>query len=596
MPHPAAPRITLLREIPDDSTLREQWNALVLQTHCPQVFYTYEWARAMQLAYGQSLCPLLLLGYDADHLVGVAALAAPSGGPISFLCASTGDYCDFVVSEQNAVAFTSQVFEALRRQGYRDAVMTNVPQDSPCYARLREAARPNSFHMYAREAYQCAQVRLSTMVSPTGELALPRQKMVRRSLRVMGEAGPLAMTHESQWEEVRSLLPEFFRAHVARFLFTSRISNMVRSERRSFLNELARLLSATGWLCLTRLKVGPRTVSWNYGFLFRGTWFLYQPTFVNDLEKYSPGFVLLSKLIEDAAGNPAVETVDLGLGAETYKSSFGNAVRRTMYVTLHRSLPKHWKEIVRYRAARAVAAWPRAEETARNLVAKASRFRFRVRQSGVKSTFAWAWLRMRSWVFSREEILFFESAAGSCGSSQQASQEGFLLQPVTYELVAEVAMQSCEDDLTLQYLLRSARRLRQGEAEGFALVDAAGTPLHFAWATAFDPFFSVEWNASVKASSPDCMVLFDCWTPLVEQGKGHFVSAAGLIADKMRRAGKRLWTFSTAADTATIREIETAGFQRRYSLVRQKVFGVQQVKGQTPLSREKSPAEVSAST
>ena len=137
--------ILALREIPDDSELRREWDALAFETHSPQVFYTYEWARAVHLAYGESLCPLLLLWRDDDgRLAGVAALAAPKDGPVSFLCATTGDYCDFVVRAKDAAIFTAQVFEKLRQMGYRDIVLTNFPEDSPCYANLASTTR--GFH------------------------------------------------------------------------------------------------------------------------------------------------------------------------------------------------------------------------------------------------------------------------------------------------------------------------------------------------------------------------------------------------------------------------------------------------------------------
>jgi len=67
------------REIPEDPELHRQWNAVALQVERPQVFYTCEWALAVEAAYPSSLKPLLLLGYDKDFLIGVAALATRSG-------------------------------------------------------------------------------------------------------------------------------------------------------------------------------------------------------------------------------------------------------------------------------------------------------------------------------------------------------------------------------------------------------------------------------------------------------------------------------------------------------------------------------------
>ncbi len=91
-------RLVVLRQIPEDPHLRQQWNALVDQVDQPQVFYTYEWALAVQRAYSATLRPLLFLAYDEQaSLSGVAALATtPAGDEASFLRATTGDYCDFL--------------------------------------------------------------------------------------------------------------------------------------------------------------------------------------------------------------------------------------------------------------------------------------------------------------------------------------------------------------------------------------------------------------------------------------------------------------------------------------------------------------------
>jgi len=71
-------RVALLRKIPDESSLRRQWSDLVLQMERPEVFYTCEWALAMQSAYQSSLTPLLFLGYEGEDLIGVASLATDS--------------------------------------------------------------------------------------------------------------------------------------------------------------------------------------------------------------------------------------------------------------------------------------------------------------------------------------------------------------------------------------------------------------------------------------------------------------------------------------------------------------------------------------
>ncbi len=79
-----------------------------------------------------------------------------------------------------------------------------------------------------------------------------------------------------------------------------------------------------------------------------------------DLEKYSPGFCLLAKLIEEAADDPAMNTVDLGLGAEKYKERFANQTRETLYVTL-RTPAQHAREILATARLQIIKYLPRLE-------------------------------------------------------------------------------------------------------------------------------------------------------------------------------------------------------------------------------------------
>ena len=111
-------RIVLLRKIPEDSTLQRRWNDLVLQMELPKVFYTCEWALAVHSAYEASLKPLLFLGYEGDDLVGVACLGAdPAEQNISFLNATTADYCEFLSHPERRAEFVDKVFAELRQLG-----------------------------------------------------------------------------------------------------------------------------------------------------------------------------------------------------------------------------------------------------------------------------------------------------------------------------------------------------------------------------------------------------------------------------------------------------------------------------------------------
>lgn len=360
----------MLKIIPEDDRLREQWNGLVLRVEQPQVFYTYEWALAVSRAYLDTVHPLLFLAYDEDStLQGVAALVTDSSGRnVSFLCANTGDYCDFLSLAEHRIEFVGAVLGELKKLGKERVTLTNLPADSPSLHAIRQGCR-HRFFCHRRTAYVCAQVELSLLQQQGGKQpVLPRKKMLRRFLNAMGRESPVRLEHARSWEEIKAILPEFMHAHMDRFLVTGRTSSLADCKRRAFLADLSQLLSQAGWVVLTRMMSGDRVFAWNYGFQFRGTWFWYQPTFDSALEKYSPGFCLLAKLIEEAWENPRFSLVDMGLGAEGYKERFANRTRRTLYVSLRTSILGHCGEVARDGVAAVVKSSPRLERAVRAVI------------------------------------------------------------------------------------------------------------------------------------------------------------------------------------------------------------------------------------
>lgn len=563
-------RLVLLREIPEDAVLRQTWNDLVRGIQQPQVFYTFEWSLAVQRAYHKTLHPRLFLAYDErDSLCGVAALAADDvRGGISFLCGTTGDYCDFLSSAAHKAAFVSAVLAELRKQGIREVTLTNLPGDSTTVAALERASTQNGYHRFARTAYKCAQVLLSRVERRPrdNKLVLPRRKMVRRFLSAMGRETPVRLDHARSWEEVEPILPLFMQAHVARFLATGRISNLVRADRRLFLEELARLLSESGWLALTRIMTDKKIYAWNYGFQFEGTWFWYQPTFDSDSEKYSPGFCLLARLVEEAAEIPAIKILDLGLGAEEYKDAFENQSRETLYVRLNASLVGHYGEVLRCAVLSVVRRASLLERSVRSLFARYKALRKRLHSLGARGSLRWAARRAKSAIATRDEVFFYELTNPD---PQLLKSNGVFLKSIDLNTLATAAMQNSGDEGTLAYLLRCAHRLRTEPASiGFALTNPAGDLLHFTWAGPFENFYWSELSSRLPSPAPDSVVLFDSWTPLSQRGRGHYGPTLGLAVAKIQQGGKRCFGFSASTNTSSVRGLEKAGFRRSFSVFR----------------------------
>lgn len=367
-------RIVLHREIPEDPKLHRQWNDVAVRVERPEVFYTFEWALAVQSAYRASLKPLLFLGYEGDDLVGVASLATGLAGEnVRFLAATTGDYCDFLTPPQHRDEFVDAVFAELGKKKASFVALANLPEDSATPGALRTAARKHGLHIHMRPAYLCAQVKLGSREQRKElKTALAGKKKLRQYLRGMERDGPVTFAHLQSHAEIRAALPEFADAHVARFQATQRISSLSTPERRFFLEELARRFCDSGVVTLSMLMIAARPVAWNYGFQFHGSWFWYQPTFDSRWEENSPGYCLLSRIVIEACDMDEMEMkmVDLGLGAEGYKERFGNSTRQTLYVTATKSWHRHLREVARYRVANLLKRSPKVESAVRRVLGR----------------------------------------------------------------------------------------------------------------------------------------------------------------------------------------------------------------------------------
>jgi CelD/BcsL family acetyltransferase involved in cellulose biosynthesis len=365
-------RIVQYRNIPEDPELRCRWNNLAMQTEQPQVFYTWEWAMAMQTAYRRVRTPWLLLGYEGNELAGVAALCTPLHGKnIEFLPAITADYCDFLSAPASRQEFVDSLFAELTKNSARCIKLANLPAESCTNNALRKAAETYGYHLFARPAYVCAQVQLGTGQQRLEmKNAFLNKKKIRRYLRAMEREGPVRFSHLRSWEQIARALPEFADAHVARFAATGRTSSLQTQERRIFLEELARRFDGSGVVALSQLCVQDRAAAWNFGFQFHKSWFWYQPTFDSRWEENSPGHCLLSRIVADACDSDGIEIVDLGLGAEGYKERFGNSSRETLHITLSNSWTRHLREVARYRTVTTLKTSPKIESALRRLLGR----------------------------------------------------------------------------------------------------------------------------------------------------------------------------------------------------------------------------------
>jgi CelD/BcsL family acetyltransferase involved in cellulose biosynthesis len=577
--------VTVLKEVPEDPDLSAAWNTLVLAMENPEVFFTYQWALAASRGFQKRLNTLLFLVYDkihnnnfnGDQLAGVVALAVDPNSPRAafFLTSSTADYCDIVSTPENRGAVILAVLEEIQKLGLSDLVLANVPANSKTLEELPKVAGSHHFYVTSRTAYNCGVVQLGGEEQRETLLkTLAGKSREKRALKRLTNLGAVKVIHVTEPEQIGSSLESIVSAQISRFLASNRVSPLVGPERRAFLQQLSDLLSESGWLKISQLEIDGRPVAWNYGFRFGGSWFWYLPTFEMEYAHVSPGSCLLRLLVEEGAKDTSLRWLDLGLGDESYKDRYANDMRQTRYIRVSRGWPRHVVRVGREMLSTAAARFPELGDRLRALRASYLTATTRVRETGPAATARYAMHRAVHSIASRDEVLLFEFPENDAPEiSPSDPPPASRLVPLLREHLVEGSILNANDPPTLRYLMRCANRLSQEGASGFVLQDEAERPVHFLWIDNYDGFRLAEIDHNVEPSIPNAAMIFDCWTPSAERGRGHYAAAIQRAAVDLRHQGRAAWIFSGATNAASLRGVLKAAFEYRYSLVRRTRLG-----------------------
>ena len=294
-------------------------------------------------------------------------------------------------------------------------------------------------------------------------------------------------------------------------------------------------MSSSESVVLSRLMLSERPIAWNFGFQFGGSWFWYQPTFDTEFRQYPPGVWLLSSIVEEACGDPKINRVDLGLGAEEYKERLANGSRQTLHITASSSFSAHIAGVVRYYAASAVKSIPQLEEFIRYLRRRSFSVHGALQDEGMTWRLRKVWRYARSRLFGERQFLFLEWEDRSGSSAKGATLAAANAEPISIHLLADAAMHYEGDSETLNYLVCAAK-LVAAKPSGFALVSDAGIAQHFYWRTDFDSSRIHDLDCQLSSSKSDSALLSYCWTPISVRKKD---SGTGAFRDCFPRAGYR---------------------------------------------------------
>lgn len=303
---------------------RQPWNALVAAHSFPSVFLTCEWLFTWWQEVGsrQGNTQLyVLLALDGERLAGVAPFMEQeeeAGKVLRFLGDPYTDYHDVVTTEQCQEEIVSLFLDRLQSERSRwDKILLNcIPATSCFLVRARSAG-----WLKTEDRAACPVVQFS---DPSDYRELTGKKGQARNTRLLSGKGDLQCNHYFSAGEIGARFGSYRRMHRRQWEDNPKAVGGFEDPLVSgFFAALIPSLTAQGWLMFTELTLDDQPLAYYFSFLYGGRYWAYRPCYDTAMKLYSPGHIMLSRIIAYLHSRSCY-TLDFLRGNYAYKYRYAN--------------------------------------------------------------------------------------------------------------------------------------------------------------------------------------------------------------------------------------------------------------------------------
>jgi CelD/BcsL family acetyltransferase involved in cellulose biosynthesis len=310
-------------------SLRDDWTELCDRSARITPFQRPEWLLLHARAFPPA-DPWVLAVHDGGRLAGLLPLFLYQNGPdrtLAPLSASLADYLDAVLEPGREGAVLDALFAHLesRREDWDLCDWEQVPADSPL---ARHPGLPE-WRDESLPGDPCPVLPLPGCVEALGEVVPTHQLADLRKYRRQAERRGSLTLESVDGESWSEGLDALFALHRARWHSRGEPGMLPDDALHAFHREVAAGFLARGALVLHRLCLDGSTIACLYGFREKATVYCYLQGFDPELDKLSPGAMVLGGTIEEAVRAGARE-IDFLRGREDYKYRWGAKDRGTV--------------------------------------------------------------------------------------------------------------------------------------------------------------------------------------------------------------------------------------------------------------------------
>jgi CelD/BcsL family acetyltransferase involved in cellulose biosynthesis len=330
-----------------DALIEREWNLLLSQSVMDTPFLRYGYQHTWWQYKGGGKWPQaelrIITAREDGHLVGIAPLFIGERNgekEIHFVgSVEISDYLDFIVQPKNAQTFINGIFKLIieRKERFPEKIqLFNIPDDSPSLQIIKEIGESEYWSIEIEPAYHTPTITLpEDWETYLAGINKKQRHEIRRKMRRANESEDGVTWHIATEKNM-------LNQDTANFLQLMELD----VEKKRFLTEdMRKQMSAIiqwafieGILQLSFLTINDEKAAGYLCFDYGNRIWVYNSGFNPDQKYYSPGWVLLSYLIQHAIKTGKTH-FDFMRGDETYKYRFGAVDSYVMKV--HAELTKH---------------------------------------------------------------------------------------------------------------------------------------------------------------------------------------------------------------------------------------------------------------
>lgn len=337
--------------------LETGWTELAVGSPHTSFFLTPDWIDSWLAAFGAALQPRFVVFNDAASAttVGMCLLASRTErrGPFAVrrLYLNTGgeDPADETVIEYNALlcreGWESEIAAALRKHLDRtawDEFAANGMMEGPSIKALTSAAFPDRPASPTKvQSHYVDLARLGPSVDTyLARLSRNTREQIRRSWRIYGEQGPLAVEAAADLPEALAMLDELAQLHQDSWTARGKPGAFASKRFTAFHRDLIRRVFPKGGVQLLRIRAGSAVIGLLYNFVHARRVYSYQSGLrFSDDNRLKPGLVAHVAAIRYCREAGLLE-YDFLAGEDRYKHSLSTDARMLTWLVFERSTLK----------------------------------------------------------------------------------------------------------------------------------------------------------------------------------------------------------------------------------------------------------------